>query len=663
MFIRGAILLLAVHLSFFAYSQNPDACDMPGNKKVAKLWEQALNERKPSVRRELYKEILDSEPDHHGAIFHKAYEQLKKAERDPYSKGVAFGYKPMKAVADLCPEYHMYPYYYMGLIAMQKSEFKEAQQHFKRFLEIEFDDPRWYPKDHEEKYLQVEGWIPQCVFYDSLFSNPVQFDPSVVNGISSKDGEYLGIISPDGGTALYIRNHFVKRKNDLTSRQVEEFTISKTSTNGDFDKGKAMPFPFNVTENVGSATLTINNKRMFLTICELDAKGYKNCDIFYSDWHYHGWDKPINVGSGVNGKNSFEGQPTVTQDGKTLYFVSIREDEIGDIDNMDLYVSQLGEDGVWGDAVNLGISINTKGNEKSPFIHEDSHTLYFSSDGHKGVGDFDIYFVKQDSLGNWTKPKNIGYPINTEGADVGFFVAVDGKTAYFSSNEREDGVGGWDMFSFPLYEEARPEKVLFLKGKLKDENNRRVTDATVRFKNMETKEVTEVEVDTLTGDYVAVMNFSSDIVMTVDRNEAAFTSRYFSTEDTTLTGVSELDVEVKNLKVGEAYRLHNINFKTESFELNHASKQIIGEFAAYLEAYPTIKVAIHGHTDNVGSPSSNMALSNNRAKSFYNKLVKEGVSSKRLSFKGFGETKPITSNDTPNGRAQNRRTEFVITGR
>lgn len=647
--------------SLSSFSQNPNACEMPGNKKVKQLWEQALAEKKPSVRRELYDQILAQEEDHFGAIFAKAYEQLSKAEKDPMSKGIAFGYRPMKEVADLCPTYHMYPYYYMGLIAMQKKEFKEAEGHFKQFLTIEFDDPRWYPKDFEQKTLEVEAWIPQCQYYDSLYSNPVPFEPKVVKGISSRDNEYLGIISPDNEVALYIRRHFVKRKNDLTPKEIEEFTRSKRLPDGEFDEGAPMPSPFNVTENVGSASLTVDNKRMYLTICNDNADGYKNCDIFYSDWHFHGWDEPINVGPGVNGKNSFEGQPTITPDGKTLYFVSIREDEIGDVDNMDLYVSDLQEDGTWSQAKNLGTTINTKGHEKSPFIHEDSHTLYFSSDGHKGIGDFDVYFTRHDSLGQWTTPHNIGFPINTEHADVGFFVAVDGKTAYISSNEREDGVGGWDLFSFPLYKEARPEKVLFIKGKLKDENNRRITDATIEFKNMDTKQVTQVNVDTLTGDYVAVMNFSSDMVMTVKKKDAAFTSRYLSKEDTTLNDIKKLDVEVKQVKVGEAYTLYDIKYETDRFNLDDESETMMGEFAEYLRSNPKMKVAIHGHTDNIGSPESNMKLSNDRAKAVYDILVKDGISASRLSFKGFGETKPKKPNTSEEGRSQNRRTEFVIT--
>ncbi|MFT6210900.1 MAG: outer membrane protein OmpA-like peptidoglycan-associated protein [Bacteroidia bacterium] len=633
---------------------------MPGSKKVQKLWEQVLNERKPSVRRELYKQILDSDDDHHGAVFAKAYEQLSKAEKDPMSRGISFGYKPMKQVADLCPEYHMYPYYYMGLISMQNKEFKEAEGYFKKFLTIEFDDPRWYPKDYEEKYLQVEGWIPQCLYYDSLYSNPVPFEPTVVKGVSSRSNEYLGIISPDNEVALYIRRHFVKRKNDLTAKEIEEFTRSKRTADGHFDEGKAMPLPFNITENIGSASLTVDNKRMFLTICNDNADGYKNCDVFYSDWHYHGWDEPINVGSGVNGKNSFEGQPTITPDGKTLYFVSIREDEIGAIDNMDIYVSHLKEDGSWGSATNLGTTINTKGNEKSPFIHEDSHTLYFSSDGHEGIGNFDIYYTKQNESREWVKPKNIGFPINTEGADVGFFVAVDGKTAFISSEDREDGVGGWDLFSFPLYKEARPEKVLFLKGKLKDENNKRITEAVIEFKNMDTKEVTQVDIDSLTGAYVAVINFSSDMIMTVKKKDAAFTSRYLSIKDSTLNDIKKVDIEVKQVEVGEAYELHDIRYGSDRFNLSRESNNMMGEFAIYLKANPRMKVAIHGHTDNVGSPVDNMKLSQDRAKAVEDILVKEGISTSRLSHKGFGETKPTKSNSSAEGRAANRRTEFVI---
>ena len=173
--------------------------------------------------------------------------------------------------------------------------------------------------------------------------------------------------------------------------------------------------------------------------------------------------------------------------------------------------------------------------------------------------------------------------------------------------------------------------------------------------------MTQVDVVSLTGDYVAVMNFSSDMVMTVKKKDAAFTSRYLSTKDSTLNEIKKVDVEVKQVRVGEAYKLHDIQYATDRFNLDKESVNMMAEFAIYLKSNPKMKVAIHGHTDNVGSPEANLKLSNDRAKAVYDILIKEGISANRLSYKGFGETKPTKSNTTEEGRAANRRTEFVIT--
>lgn len=663
------LLTFAVVLTFTALpslAQDQDACEMPGNKKVQKLWEQAKVERKPSVRNELCSKILELEEDHHGAIFLKTYSQLKKAERNPNAK-LGWAKKKLLAVAELCPTYHPYTYFYLAKLSMGEKKMKDAVGYFKKFMEIEYADDRKYPEDYTEKYDEAEELIKTAEYYSEIYDKPVPFEPKVVEGVSSKKNEYLAIISPDDVYCLYIRSLERKAKNDLTPRQVEEFTRSKRQEDGKFHEGKPMMKPFNVSENLGSATLTVDNRKMFLTICEdgYIAGGipYKNCDVFMSFKNrFNMWEEPVNLGLGVNQPNSFEGQPTITPDGKTLYFVSIRNDSLsnGKDDNMDLYVSHLQEDGTWGAAVNLGDVINTEKNEKSPFIHEDSHTLYFSSDGHRGVGGFDIYYVRMGDDGNWTEPKNIGYPINNEHDDVGFFVSVDGKTGYFSSNERDDGIGGWDLFEFPLYEEARPEKVLFMKGQLLDEKKKPVTDAKIEFTNIDTKEVTEIEVDSITGRYVAVVNFESDMIMTVDKKEAGFNTRYLSTEDTTLDKIVEEDVEVKKMDVGSTHRLHNVNFNSDSYSITPQTKFLLVEFARFLNENKTLKVGIHGHTDSTGDDGKNLELSKKRAKAVYDFLVSSGVPPSRMKHDGYGETKPLGDNSTKKGRAENRRTEFVI---
>ena len=641
-----------------AIAQDEEGCTLPTNKKAEKLYEKAKEIKATSERREALKEVVEAEPDHYAALADLILIDVRKAEKS-LTADYRFAEEKLRTVDELCPTYHPYITFYLGNLAFIKKEYKQAMGYYDRFLKFDILDPTKAPKDHELRHTEAQAGYNQAKLLDELYTKPVPMQLSVVKDLCTKDQEYLGILSPDGEVCLFIRGYQKQSRNELTPRQVEEFTIANRKPDGTFEKGKAMPAPFNLTENVGSATLTIDNSRMFLTICDFDAEGYKNCDIFMSSMTDGEWQKPKNLGTGVNGRKSFEGQPTVTPDGKTLYFVSIREDEIGTINDMDLYVSRLGANGEWGPAKNMGLTINTKGNEKSPFIHEDSHTLYFSSDGHPGIGKFDIYLTRQDSSGKWITPKNIGYPINTEHDDVGFFVSVDGHTAFLSSNERS-GVGGWDLFSFPLYKEARPEKVMFVRGELKDENNQPVTEARIELKNVRTQEVQQFEVNHTEGKFIAVMNMNDDVVMTVKKDGAAFNAKYISKSDTATLKTAKVEMTVKEQTKGSVHRLDNINFGTNSADLAKESEHILQEFAAYLKANLQLKVAIHGHTDNVGDDRANLLLSENRAEAVNQFLIKHGIDSSRLSYLGLGESKPITTNDTPSGRALNRRTEFVI---
>ncbi len=658
--LRAFLFTYFLLISFFSSAQEITPCDLPENKKAQKLFEEAMAEKKPSVRRELLEQVIETEPEHYQARYQFAYENIRLTEKNPMSS-YAFAIKHLEQVIKECPNYHPYPYYYLGNIAMGKKDYEKATEHFKKFLKLEYANVSDYPKDYEKRVGEVEALIKDAEFYMNIYKNPVPFEPAVVTGISTSANEYLGIISPDNEMALYIRNYEKLKRGDLTPKLVEEFTVSHSVMGKGFDNGEPMPPPFNLTENVGGASISVNNKKLYLTICKIDMEGYKNCDIYTSDLVNEEWTEPVSVGEGVNQKNSFEGQPSVSADGRTLYFVSIREDEIGAIDNMDLYKSELQPDGKWGKAKNLGTKINTSKNEKSPFIHSDSHTLYFSSDGHKGVGGFDIFYSRQDSLGGFKNPVNIGYPINSENDDVGFFVSTDSKTAFFSSNELESGVGGWDMFSFQLYKESRPEMMRLVKGELKDENNVPVTDARIELKNIKTKEIHQIDVDTITGEYVTVMNHNADYLLTVKSETVAFTSQLIEAADTAKPEpVKKIDFEVKKIETGSTYRINNINFETNSYNMDENSKLVLDEFIIFLLENPNIKIAIHGHTDDVGNDAANMALSQNRAKAVYDYLVEKGIEKERLSYKGFGETKFLVENVSEITRAKNRRTEFVI---
>ncbi len=660
--LRAILFFFLLLTCLYSSAQEITPCDLPENKKAQNIFEEAMAEKKPSVRRQLLEQVIEMEPEHYQARYQFAYENIKLAERDPMGS-YGFAAKHLEQVIKDCPNYHPYPYYYLGSLAMGKKNYEKAVEYFNKFLKLEYANVSDYPKDYEKRIEEVEQLKKDAEFYANVYKNPVPFEPKVVLGISTNANEYLGIISPDNEMALYIRNYEKLKRGDLTPKLVEEFTISRAVGNG-FDNGEPMPPPFNLTENVGGATISVNNKKLYLTICKIDMAGYKNCDIYTSDFVNGEWTEPVSVGEGVNQKNSFEGQPSVSADGNNLYFVSIREDEIGTIDNMDLYKSEKQTDGKWGKAKNLGTKINTSGNEKSPFIHSDSHTLYFSSDGLKGVGGFDIFYARQDSSSGFTTPVNIGYPINSENDDVGFFASTDGKTAFFSSNELKTGIGGWDMYSFQLYKEARPEMMRLAKGELKDDGGRPVTDAKIELKNIQTKEIQQVDVDTISGEYVAVMNKNTDYIMTVKSEGAAFTSQFIAKEDTAVVStpkiVEKINFEVKKIETGSAHRINNINFETNSYQMDENSKLVLDEFILFLKENSTIKIAIHGHTDDIGNDADNMTLSQNRAQAVYNYIAQKGIDKSRLSYKGFGETKFLVQNTSEENRAKNRRTEFVI---
>jgi outer membrane protein OmpA-like peptidoglycan-associated protein len=342
-----------------------------------------------------------------------------------------------------------------------------------------------------------------------------------------------------------------------------------------------------------------------------------------------------------------------------LFFASARADSR----LIDIYVSERQPDGTWGTAKNIGEPINTEGNDKSPFIHSDSHTLYFSSDGHLGFGKMDVFYSRMQDDGTWGEPQNIGTPINSEEDEHGFVVSTDGKLVYFGSDKlKSQGKGGFDIFSFYLYKEARPEKVVFLKGTLKDENNEVIKDATIEIKNPKTNEVTEFKVDSTDGSYAAVVTLKKNdkVIMNVkSEKKDIFYSKLFTEKDTADTFVN-LDMNVQTLEKGKTIQINDIHYATNSAEIVEESKLILDELVALMKKHPSMKIAIYGHTDNQGDMELNMALSTDRAFSVMEYLQQQGIEKNRLTFKGFGPTKPIATNDTEEGRALNRRTEFEI---
>ncbi|HTA28026.1 MAG TPA: OmpA family protein [Bacteroidia bacterium] len=649
-----------------AGSPNDTTCGKTDNSKAVDLYTKGTDKKKYQKQERLtfLKQAIALEPDYVAANFAMGQEIIKSAYADntPFDPAVPY----FQTVIKNCPHYHSDPYYFVGISAFEANAYDQAVIYLQKYIDYKDDDVKKFSKDYDSYSYDAKQKLKASKFYLNLFTSKVPFDPHMVKGLCTDYNEYLAFISPDNQLAFFTRR--MPYHNNFSSTQSEEnmkeyFMMSQRKEDGTFEAGSPMPPPFNRGLNEGGPTITIDNKHLFFTICKPSADGGSSCQVYFSDYTNGAWGEIKNLGQQVNDPSAWNSQPSIASDGQTLYFSSNRPGGMG---KCDLYKTIKDASGDWGPAVNLGPGINTAGNEKSPFIHTDSHTLYFSSDGWPGVGGFDIFYSRMDTSGKWSEPKNIGYPINSNQDEVGFFVSTDGKTGYFCSNDpnRTNGenMGGYDIYQFPLYQEARPEKVSLLTGKIKDDAGNPITGATITITDTKTHKTAAVISDTVNASFAAVVNESQNqqYVATVTKKGYAFNSGIITSKDTFTGKPKNMDFNMKTLASGGNYVLNDIYYKTSSAQLETVSLAVVKEFAKYMKLNPTIKVKIAGYTDNVGSEQANQSLSSDRAFTVMQALTKEGIKGERLSFQGYGAANPVASNDTEEGRQKNRRTEFII---
>jgi len=552
---------------------------------------------------------------------------------------------------DICPNYKGEVLFKLGVILLENGQHERGIDLLERYTK--------HPEREKRLVKQAQSIIDETDLVERLKSNPLSFNPQPLAHICTEDDEYLAVVSPDGEMCFFTRRSEKRDKYGgpaVDKKIVKElFSMARLRPDGTFGKGGELPSPFNEGLNEGGPSVDAANRELYFTVCKRDKEGYQNCDIYMSKRTGMYWSVPESVGDNINKPDSWESQPSISPNADKLFFASNRKGGKGGID---LYVSERLDDGRWGDPRNLGSAINTPKDEKSPFIHSDGVTLYFSSNGHPGLGGFDVYYATYDGV-EWGRPQNIGYPINTEEDDLGLTVSLDGTKGYFSSNTLK-GKGGWDVFYFDMPDVIRPQSVTLLKGRLVDEHDQPELDAELEVKNLNTRESQRIRVDETTGEYAAVVTRKPDVdhIVTVKKKGAAFSSKFLAgDEDVSLVSA---DLEVRDIIKGEAYRLNDITFATNSYDLNRIAKAVIEEFIGFLESNPNVNVEIQGHTDDVGSDADNLQLSKNRARVVYDYMVANGITKNRLRHDGFGASKPVAPNESESGRAKNRRTVFVI---
>lgn len=544
---------------------------------------------------------------------------------------------------ELDADYNEEVYYSLALVKEQQGEFSEAAKYMVRYLSMIDQNAKKHDRAVELK--------KHYEFVAKALKNPVPFDPvPLPEQINTEASEYTPGISADGKEFYFVRR----------IRGQEDILVSYRDSNSYGE-------PFMVEEilsmdNEGVFALSADGRTLIFTGCNR-RDGFGSCDLYYSRKNkYGGWSSPSNMGPVINSP-AWESQPSLSADGSTLFFASRR---LGSIGNSDIWKSEWTRKDGWSVPENIGGMINTTGSDETPFIHPDGRTLYFRSDGRVGMGKFDLYISRYDEeLSAWDIPVNLGYPINTKDNEGGLTVSLDGTTAYYSSDQGKDNV---DIYQFELYPEIRPFPATYAQFHVTDSLTGNPLEVKVVIDNHNRKSSSETFTD-VEGKVLVSLVIGNNYGLTIEKEGYLFYSQNFrldtsaSAIDPIMIEASLLPLKKEKLEIEKPIVLNNIFFESGSAILQDISMPEIKRLTALLRNYPQFNVTIIGHTDNVGSDKDNLKLSSERAKAVYLKLIEGGINQDRVIYVGKGENEPIATNDTPQGRQTNRRTEFLLTRR
>ena len=585
------------------------------------------------------------------SMFVEAY--ILQGQMAQEQKQIDKAIKSYRKAAEVNPDFYPKIYYMLATMEQKEGYYAAALEHYKLYAVRPDADP--------SLRKNIERGVDMCQFAADQMENPVPFDPqNLGDKINSDFDEYINTISVDDQMIIITQKRFMRsaKTGKQVSESTEDFMYSRRGSDGQWQHLMGLE-GFNTNGNEGAMSVSPDGRLRIFTACHR-REGYGSCDLYYSRKQGSRWSGPINMGESINTR-WWETNSTISSDGKTIYFISNRKGGYG---KSDIWKATLQSDGTWGNPVNLGKEVNTAGMEMTPYIHPDGKTLYFASDGHIGMGGSDLYVTRMDDKGNWSYPQNLGYPINTRGNEMGIVLNAMGNLAYISA-DRKGGYGGFDVYSFELYPDVRPTAVTYMRGIVRDMETKNPLKASFELVNLETQKlILKSHSDAVKGDFMVVIPVGTKLSLTVERNGYLFYSENFFVEKGTYTSLEPFlkNVDLSPIKAGESIVLKNIFFASKSFNLEPESEVELNKLYTLLSHNANLKIEIGGHTDNIGDDNTNMILSKNRAKAVMDYLVEKGISKDRLSYKGYGETKPIASNDTAEGRAQNRRTEVKVIG-
>ncbi|MDP4288707.1 MAG: OmpA family protein [Bacteroidota bacterium] len=486
-------------------------------------------------------------------------------------------------------------------------------------------------------------------------------------GINSPFDEVLPVISPDGKTL------FVDRKNHPQNFRLSPGLIRSNDTNNDniwFSSADARG-NWQPLQNIGPllnngfgsfvASVTPDGNTLLIG-GSFRSKGGRPGSEHFGLWLTHrtktGWEYPEEVIVRDFYTNARFVEFSLSNDGRSIVLSLDRADSRG---HKDLYVSFLQGDGTWSAPKNLGSMVNSPADEATPFIAADGKTLYFASDGFAGYGGMDMFITRRldDTWQHWTEPQNLGPQLNTPGWDAYYTVPASGEYAYFVSTENSYGAG--DIFRVKLPEALKPQAVVLISGKVLDAKTGKPVSAAIKYEDLSAgQEIGGASTNPSTGIYKITLPAGKNYGYRAIAPGYIAVSENLDLREAHDYQELERDLTLVPIQKGEIVRINNIFFETGKAELRPESYPELDRLVQLLKDRPEMEIAIGGHTDTVGTPVANQQLSEARATSVEAYLIRKGIAARRLRAKGYGETQPIATNATDEGRRQNRRVEFTI---
>lgn len=528
--------------------------------------------------------------------------------------------------------------------------------------------------------------INECYVGKELSKKPIRvFIDNLGKEVNSQNTDYGPVISADESVLLFTSRRPSTVGGGIDpglNEYFEDIYSSYKQADGKWSPAKNMGKPVNTEDHDANSGLSADGTKFLVYM------GKNNGDLYESELVGDQWSKPEVMNKNINTDKYHESSACYSPDGNSVYFVSDKPDGLG---SRDIWISHKDEKGKWGKAENLGPTINTKYGEEGVFIHPDGKTMYFSSQGHKGMGGYDIFkTIYNDSSKTWSTPENIGYPVNTPDDDVFFVVSASGRHGYYSSF-KPNGFGEKDLYRItflgvekqmimnnednliasqaaPVKEtvvapvaEIKEAQLTILKGKITDALTQKPLDATIEIiDNQMNQLIATFTSNSLTGKYLVSLPAGKNYGIAVKKEGYLFHSENFDIPATSAFQEVTKDVELKGIVVGSKIILKNIFFDFDKATLRPESTNELQRLTKLLIDVPSLKIEISGHTDSKGANDYNAKLSDNRSKAVVDYLIKAGITANRLTYKGYGEDQPISTNDTDVGRQLNRRTEFKI---